>query len=273
MVGFPRSRTARNVPIWLKLDGAFLMDEYLLASRADSPEIAKAALVVDQAAWSGLEFLNFTQASFDHYQALLDHYADHQICLIDARHKYVVAVGNCVPLYCEDMSQLPEDGWDWAVRTAYETRDRTPNILIGLAVSVPKVHQGKGLARRVIKAMGDLARSRGLAGPWIPVRPSAKHRFPDVSISDYVRWDNGNGAPFDPWLRSHVAMGATILGPCSRSMSVEEPVGFWESWTGRRFEQSGPVEIQGGLVPVDIDLENGVGRYVEPNVWVTYTTQ
>ncbi len=50
-------------------------------------------------------------------------------------------------------------------------------------------------------------------------------------------------------------------------MIVEKPVGFWEAWSGARYERSGAYPIAGGLAPVAIDLEKGIGRYVEPNVW------
>lgn len=242
----------------------------MLASRADSPDFAKAGAVVEQAAWSGLGFLNFTQASLAHYGDLLDHYADYQLILVDERHKYVVAAGNCVPLYVENPDDLPDEGWDWAVRTAAATRDRAPNMLVGLAISVPRVHQGRGYARQLIKAMGELAQARGLKGPYIPVRPSAKHRYPDVHIDDYATWRDDQGRPFDPWLRSHVMMGASVVRPCARSMSVIEPLGFWESWMGYSFDTPGPVQIEGGLVPLEVDLEAGMGRYVEPNIWVSY---
>jgi hypothetical protein len=245
-------------------------DGFMLASRSDSAALAKAAVVVEQASWFGLNFLNFTKASFDHYEGLLQHYSDYQLVLVDERNKYVVAAGNCVPLYAEDPMNLPAEGWDWAVRTAAETIDQTPNMLVGLAISVPRIHRGKGYARQIIKAMGAMAAQRGLAGPFIPVRPSAKHLYQDVSIWDYVNWRNDAGAPFDPWLRSHVLMGASIMRPCERSMSVEEPLGFWESMTGLSFDQSGPVLLDGGLVPLDVDLETGMGRYIEPNIWVTY---
>jgi hypothetical protein len=54
-------------------------------------------------------------------------------------------------------------------------------------------------------------------------------------------------------------------------MVVEEPVGFWESWTHQRFERSGSYEVRGALVPVEIDLDRQRGRYEESNVWVAYT--
>ena len=53
-------------------------------------------------------------------------------------------------------------------------------------------------------------------------------------------------------------------------MVIEEPVAFWETWTGREFADSGDYEVAGGLCPVSIQLERGVGSYIEPNVWFAY---
>lgn len=45
--------------------------------------------------------------------------------------------------------------------------------------------------------------------------------------------------------------------------SVED----WESWTGQSFGDSGRYAVDGGLVPVRIDLDRNRGEYEEPNVW------
>ena len=55
-----------------------------------------------------------------------------------------------------------------------------------------------------------------------------------------------------------------------RSMVVEEPVAFWEMWSGRTYGQTGEYAVDGALAPVSIDLAQGAGRYVEPNVWFAY---
>jgi hypothetical protein len=47
-------------------------------------------------------------------------------------------------------------------------------------------------------------------------------------------------------------------------------VAFWEAWNGHRFKGSGAYAIDGALAPVSIELEKGIGRYVEPNVWFGY---
>ncbi|GAN00335.1 hypothetical protein U91I_04001 [alpha proteobacterium U9-1i] len=240
-----------------------------MKTRADSPALKRAAIAVEASAWNALGFLNFTRAHFQYYDELLERFADYQICLVDEETGYPVAVGCCVPFYCADPSALPPEGWDWIVESASRT-DVTPNMLGGLGISVPQVHRSKGLARVVISAMRDMAVSRGLGGVVIPVRPTAKAKHPEVSMDEYMAWTDDKGRTYDPWLRSHLAAGGRVVGHASRSMVVEEPVAFWETWGGQRFEQSGLYAIPGGLTQVKIDLERGTGHYVEPNVWFAY---
>lgn len=245
------------------------MTRYVVKTRADSPELRKAAMAIEQAAWSALGFLNFTRAHFAFYEQLLEQHADCQLVLVDDVTGYPVAVGNCVPLAC-DFDNLPPEGWDWIVESAANNNGRRRNALGALAISVPNIHRGKGVARRMIEEFRALAERKGLDGVIAPVRPSAKHQHPFISIDDYIGWADDKGRLYDPWLRSHSAAGGKLIKPASRSMVVEEPIGFWEMWTGRPFEQSGDYAVDGGLVPVTVDLDRGVGRYVEPNVWFAY---
>jgi len=122
----------------------------------------------------------------------------------------------------------------------------------------------------MIKAMKDKAKERGLGGVVIPVRPTSKARHPDVPMQEYITWRDDKDRAFDPWIRSHLAAGGKIVGEAKRSMVVEEPVEFWETWSGQHFEQSGQYAMPGALTKVSIELENGVGRYEEPNVWFAY---
>jgi hypothetical protein len=245
------------------------MSRYVVKTRADSPALKRAAVAIEQAAWNALGYLNFTRAHFKHYDALLERYADFQLCLVDEETGYPVAIGCAAPFYCDDASRLPAEGWDWIVDSAGRA-DVTPNMLGGLGISVPQIHRSKGLARLVIKAMRDVAEQCGFEGVVIPVRPTAKARHPDVSMSDYVHWTDDKGRAYDPWLRSHLSAGGRIVGEASRSMVVEEPIPFWETWSGRTFETSGDYEIPGALTSVHIEMEKGVGRYEEPNVWFAY---
>ena len=144
------------------------------------------------------------------------------------------------------------------------------------ACVVPVLSVGEALrhtqheSRRMLRAMRELAASKGLRGVFAAVRPSSKARHPWVGIDDYITWTDGRGRAFDPWLRSHLSSGGKLVGPCKRSMVVEEPIAFWETWTKRKYPQSGSYAMGGALVPLDIDVERGIGRYAEPNIWVTY---
>jgi hypothetical protein len=199
----------------------------------------------------------------------LEEHGDCQLCLVDEATGYPVAVGNCVPVAC-NFDDLPPEGWDWIVESAANDRVGTKNALGALAISVPGIHRGKGLARLMIEEFRRLAERKGLDGVIAPVRPSAKHRHPFIPMEAYLGWTDAQGRAYDPWLRSHVAAGGRIIKPAERSMTVDEPVGFWEMWSGRSFAQTGDYAVEGALAPVSIDLDRGLGRYVEPNVWFAY---
>lgn len=245
------------------------MTRYVVKTRADSPALKRAAIAIEQSAWNALGYLNFTKAHFRHYDELLERFAEFQICLVDEATGYPVAIGCTVPFFCTDPVKLPSGGWDWIVESAGRM-DAPPNMLGGLGVSVPLVHRSKGLARLVINAMRDLAEQCGFDGVVIPVRPTAKARHPSVPMHEYIAWTDDKGRAYDPWLRSHLAAGGHIIGEATHSMVVEEPIAFWETWAGRTFDKSGEYEIAGALAPVSIELDRGVGRYVEPNVWFKY---
>lgn len=246
------------------------MSRFAIRTRADCPRLRKAAMAVEAASWNALGFLNFTSSHFEFYEHILEEHADHQLCLVDEETGYPVAVGTCAPVACSSVDDLPAEGWDWIVERAGAHKDRKPNLLGGLGISVPRIHRAKGLARIMIKAMSDLAHARGYDGVVIPVRPTSKAQHPHVEIHDYIDWKDESGRPYDPWFRSHLSMGGKMVRPCTRSMVVEEPIAFWETWTAQTFEESGAYAIEGGLTPVDIDLERGTGRYEEPNVWFAY---
>lgn len=240
----------------------------VIRNRGYSEKLKKAAMAIEQAAWSDLGYLNYTRAHFDLYADILEKYPDYQLCLVDEETDYPVAVFNSVPLSYTG-SDLPQEGWDWVVETGAKGKGKH-TVLGGLAMSIPAVHREKGYGRRMLKAMRELAEQKGLSAVLAAVRPSSKARHPWVGIDDYITWTDGRGRAFDPWLRSHLSSGGKLVGPCRRSMVVEEPIAFWETWSKKSYSRSGSYSIDGALVPLDVDLERGVGRYAEPNVWVTY---
>ena len=114
---------------------------------------------------------------------------------------------------------------------------------------------------RVRDLVADVSWNYSINAKLTPFTP------PDTPQSEW-RWQQEDGAPFDPWLRVHWRSGGEFLKVAHPSMLIEESLDDWEEWTGMKFPESGDYVIPDALVPVQIDRQMNVGRYVEPNVWV-----
>ena len=51
-------------------------------------------------------------------------------------------------------------------------------------------------------------------------------------------------------------------------MAIEAPVAEWEEWTGLELPEDGDYVVPGMLAPLLV--RDGVGRHVEPNVWIRH---
>ena len=245
-------------------------ERFAVATCEEHPALFDASVDLENETWDNLSFLDFTSAHHAHYDALLKRFPEYRLCMIELESGEMVATGMCVPLHVPDDTVLPREGWDWIVDTAIAQGGSNANTLGALSISVPEQHRHKGFARDMINAMRALAAMKNLSRVIAPVRPSAKCQHPFVPMQQYVGWQDERGRVFDPWLRSHVAVGGNIVGVCDRSMVVEQPIEFWKPWTRSNLDREGGVPFDGALAPLDVDLSAGVGRYVEPNVWVTH---
>jgi hypothetical protein len=178
----------------------------------------------------------------------------------------ILARARSIPLRWDGtVDDLPA-GIDGAIARGFD--DGEANVLCALIVMIPRDLQSRGLSAAALRAMSDLARRRGLGSLIAPVRPSWKERYPLVSIESYAAWRRPDGLPFDPWLRVHARLGATILKPEPRSLRITGSVADWQEWTGMAFPESGDYWFPGGLATVAIDRAVDAGRYWEPNVWM-----
>jgi len=135
---------------------------------------------------------------------------------------------------------------------------------------IPRDLQGRGLSTRAVEAMLELAHQHGLDSLIAPVRPSWKERYPLVPIERYSAWRRGDGLLFDPWMRVHERLGATVLKPEPHSLRITGTVADWEEWTGIAFPESGAYWFPRGLATLTIDHEADRGSYWEPNVWMQH---
>jgi GNAT superfamily N-acetyltransferase len=176
-----------------------------------------------------------------------------------------------VPLLWQpDVDGWSEDGWNWAVKKAFEDRDagREPCAQCGLSITIAAAHRGKGFGKKMVQVMREIAQSKGLAAVIVPLRPSLKSLYPLAPMEDYIEWKGSDGRPFDPWIRAHTEAGAQVIGVCPRSALISGTVTDWEEWTKMSFPASGFYTVPGALVPMEVDVSSGQGYYVEPNVWI-----
>jgi hypothetical protein len=204
-----------------------------------------------------------------YFGVLFPKYADTQLLIVDTRDGEVVARGRTIPFRWDgSLDDLPR-GIDAVGIRAIED-GAPPTALSALAAEVADGVRGQGLSAVVIEAMGLIARSRGLAPLVAPVRPTWKERYPLTPIERYMQWRRGDGLPFDPWMRVHARLGATILRGEPQSMEISGSVADWESWVGMDFPEDGEYVFPGGLAPLTVS--SGTGRYWEPNVWMRHET-
>lgn len=197
---------------------------------------------------------------------LYERFGAFQHFLVDEASDEVVAEANSVPVRV-DPAALPDRGWDDVFERGTAAEEE-PTAVSAISVAIAPARQGQGLSSACLERMCATAAAHGFRDLVAPVRPSWKARYPLVPIDRYLAWTTDDGGLFDPWLRTHAKLGATVAGPCHESMTIPATVSEWEEWTGLRFPESGDYVVPGALELVQIDREADRGLYVEPNVWM-----
>jgi len=219
------------------------------------------------------EFMRHDSVANENWHELLERFADYQFALYDARENRVAGMGNSFPLRWDDpLENLPEDGWDWAFTEAVKNHKQglSPNIHCAIQIIVHPEYRGQGLSAPMIEAVRAVTRAQNLLALIIPLRPSEKSTYPLTSLDDYIKWKTDDSLPLDPWLRAHVRAGAKIIKVCHESKTVHGSCAEWETWTGLKFPQSGEYYIPSALNPIEMNLEQDEGTYIEPNVWIVH---
>ncbi len=137
-------------------------------------------------------------------------------------------------------------------------------------MSVSPDVQGKNMSSTLLNYAKDKVQQINLSQLIIPVRPTFKSKYPLIDMEAYIQWKTKENLPFDPWLRTHVRNGATIIKVCHQSGTLKGSVSQWEEWLNLSLQSSGSYIFSEGLVPLQVNLEKNEGKYVEPNVWVSY---
>jgi len=211
------------------------------------------------------EYMNHNEPGGRFWGRLYDEHPDFQLALLDGDE--LVAELHSVPTPWDGTTGDLATGWDEAFTRAFES-EREANVLCALAIAVLPERRGERLSGRMLEAMRGAAGAAGLEALIAPVRPTLKARYPLIPIELYAAWRRVDGSHFDPWIRLHERLGGEILAPAPESMVMEAPVADWEEWLAFELPADGTYVVPEMLAPLEV--QGGIGRHVEPNVWLRH---
>lgn len=233
-----------------------------IATVRERPEVAAPAWELTKDTMP--EYNNHGDVLNRYWPGLTEVFPDFQFHLLEGDQP--VARARSIPVRWDGrLDDLPA-GIDGAIARGFDEGDA--NVLCALVIMVPRVLQRRGISRLAVEAMREIASRHSLEGVIAPVRPSLKDRYPITPIERYTSWTRDDGLPYDPWMRVHARLGASILKPEPESLHITGSVGEWESWTGMGFPEEGDYVFPGGLAPLSV--RGGRGEYWEPNVWMRH---
>jgi GNAT superfamily N-acetyltransferase len=207
------------------------------------------------------EFMGHDAIANAFWGRLYDVFPDFQFWVVDG--KETVGYACTVPVHWDGVPE--QRGLDWALSSG-QSGDAT--TLCAVVAGLGPQYRGRGISAALLRRMAALATGHGLDSMIAPVRPTWKERYPLVPIERYVLWRREDGFHYDPWLRTHERVGAEILSPAPRSMTISGSREEWEEWTELQFPEDGEYVVPGALATVR--FESGAGTYVEPNVWMRH---
>jgi hypothetical protein len=242
---------------------------YVAVTLAEQPDLREQA-IPDTDIWPVFNLQGDTYRRL--WPRLTDDLPEFQFAMCDEQTGKVVAEAHTVPCLWDGTMSGLSDGIDATITDAFNRHDRGQpfNTLCAIAAEIPTGGRGTGLAAEILRSMGTIATRHGFEHLIAPVRPTWKDRYPITPIEQYMTWRRDDGSLFDPWLRLHERIGATMGPAMLGSYRIDGTIGEWESWLGMAFPESGDYVFPGGLSPLAVDREADQGTYLEPNVWMVH---
>ena len=243
-------------------------DDLDLVTLAERPDLTDEITALLSSRWP-MFMLAGRPGHDEDVDALIQSFPEHQVLAVDAEDR-VRGVAFSLPLVWDGSAAGLPGGWDDAVSRA-GARERSGNpadAATALSITVASDAARRGLAVRLIQALGDATRRAGCRALIAPVRPVLKHQYPLVDLDEYLTWRTPEDEAFDPWVRTHLRAGARLLGVAPASMTITGTVEDWRSWVEDPLPGPGSYVVPGGLSPLVVS--DGLGTYVEPNVWLVH---
>ena len=213
-------------------------------------------------------FIEADALAAEHLPTVRAVFADLEVVLL--RDEVPVAAAWGVPVAWDGtVPDLPGGYADSLARAVRGHRDGVgPDTLVVCAAQVRPDAGGRGLAAQVLDGLLAAGRDHGLRRAVAPLRLTALHRYPLTPVEVYARWTRPDGTAFDPWLRTHLRMGARFLATSPASQTFTGTVAQWEAWSGLALPGDGAYVVPDALAPLRVRA--GVGTLVEPAVWVQH---
>jgi GNAT superfamily N-acetyltransferase len=180
----------------------------------------------DKALWP--EFLYHAPILNRLFGRVMTEHAAFQFYAWDDERNEVVAVGMAVPAAWDgNAASLPDGGLDATVEARFADGAPEPTALCAMQILIAPEYRGRSLSARMIERMAEIGRDHGLNTLIAPVRPTLKERYPLTPMERYIEWRRPDGTHFDPWLRTHERLGATIakVAPHSTTIPARSPNG------------------------------------------------
>jgi hypothetical protein len=266
MLGYSPDKSSAHVNGgWIRVGAAALTVE-----RTDAREWSDEQLA-DLFSDGFPEFITADKLAKQYIGRVREWFPEWNVTFVDADQN-PVATGWGVPVrWAGTVADLPAGYTDATIR-AVEGREQRiePDTLVICGAVVAARLKGQGLAAEVLASLRDAAVRQGLRRVIAPVRPTLKQRYPLTPVETFMTWTRPDGAPLDPWIRTHVRMGATILAAAPNSQTMTGTVAEWEEWSGIALPSSGDYVIPRGLSVLHVDHDADLGTYTEPNVWIQH---
>lgn len=242
--------------------------EWEIVTVAERPDLDEEAAVALRERWP--EFVFHDSLVRQYIDRVEGYFEDLAITVV---HEGRVAAGGWgVPFAWDGTPDGLPEGFRTALVASIEDHEatRATNTFGFMAAAVAKEHDKQGLATVVLGALTERALAAGLRHVVAPIRPTWKHKYPQVPMAEYATWTREDGFSIDPWIRTHQRMGAAIIKPAPDSMVVTGTVAEWEQWAGMPFPVSGSYAVPDALNLVEVDREKNRAIYREENLWIQH---
>src|SRR2546425_7042390 len=155
--------------------------ELTLRTLSEEPALRERFSEFHRQAWP--RFLHEGNGAGPLWSKIYTDFADFQFGLWEET-GVLVAVGNSIPLICDgSKADVPPNIPEILERgVAVKRDDRRPTALSALAAIVDPAHRGRGLARRGIETMAEIARPHGPKTLGAAGRPLRKQPYPLTAL-------------------------------------------------------------------------------------------